>query len=265
MEASEKQAEVGPAGRVPLLSARGLELTYPDGTQALRGVDFSISAGEVVAVIGRSGAGKSTLLRCLNALLKPTAGQVLLRGENVNSSSASQRAVRRQVAMIFQHFGLVPRVSALTNVLIGRGGQVPLWRGLLGCFTPAERQLALRALERTEILSQWKKRGNELSGGQQQRVAIARALCQQPLAVLADEPVSSLDPATARIVLDYCVRICREEGIALVMNLHSVSLARAYAQRVVAMKDGLILFDGPASACSDELLRSVYGEEYADM
>ncbi|MCC7476813.1 phosphonate ABC transporter ATP-binding protein [bacterium] len=249
----------------PLLAARGLTLTYPDGTQALRGLDFTLRPGEIVAVIGRSGAGKSTLLRCLNALLRPSGGVVELHGQDLNRSAASRRAAARQVAMIFQHFGLVPRVSALGNVLLGRCGQMPLWRGLLGIYSEQERQLALRALARTEILPQWKKRGSELSGGQQQRVAIARALCQQPLVLLADEPVSSLDPATARSVLEYCVSLCREDNIALVMNLHSVSLARAYAQRVVAMKDGLILFDGPAAGCTDELLKTVYGEEYADM
>ncbi|MCH7472959.1 phosphonate ABC transporter ATP-binding protein, partial [bacterium] len=203
----------------PVFQTRGLSLTYPDGTEALRGVDFVIHPGEVVAVIGKSGAGKSTLLRCLNGLLKPSAGEVLFRGRPVHASPSQARLVRREVGMIFQNFGLIPRLSVLTNVLIGRGGQIPAWRGFLYLFHGEERQLALRALLRVDILEQWSKRPSELSGGQQQRVAIARALCQQPAVLLADEPVSSLDPATARVVLDYAVRICREDGIAMVANL----------------------------------------------
>jgi phosphonate transport system ATP-binding protein len=248
----------------PVFETRKLCLTYPDGTQALRDVDFTIGAGEVVAVIGKSGAGKSTLLRCLNGLLTPTAGDVLFRGKAVHSSAAHARRVRRSVGMIFQSFGLVPRVSVLTNVLIGRAGQLPGWRGLLFWFTPEERQLGLRALKRVEILDQWQKRPRELSGGQQQRVAIARALCQQPAALLADEPVSSLDPATARVVLDYAVRICREEGIAMVANLHSVALAREYGDRIVAFRDGFRVFEGTPAELTDEVLREVYGEHFAD-
>lgn len=248
----------------PVFQTRNLSLTYPDGTRALSGVDFQIMPGEVVAVIGRSGAGKSTLLRCLNGLLTPTAGEVLFRGKPVHSSKAHARMVRRDVGMIFQNFGLVPRVSVLTNVLIGRAGQIPQWRGFLFHFTDEEKQLGLRALQRVEILDQWQKRPVELSGGQQQRVAIARALCQEPAVLLADEPVSSLDPATARVVLNYAVRICREEGIAMVANLHSVALAREYADRVVAFRDGKTAFEGTPAELSDARLQEVYGEHYAD-
>ncbi len=249
---------------MPVFETRSLCLTYPDGTRALTGVDFRIAAGEVVAVIGRSGAGKSTLLRCLNGLLTPTSGQVLFRGTPVHSSRAHARMVRRDVGMIFQSFGLVPRVSVLTNVLIGRSGQIPQWRGALFFFTSAEKQRGLRALSRVEILDQWQKRPRDLSGGQQQRVAIARALCQDPAVLLADEPVSSLDPATARIVLDYAVRICREEGIAMVANLHSVALAREYGDKIVAFRDGRVVFEGAPAALTEEVLQEVYGEHFAD-
>jgi phosphonate transport system ATP-binding protein len=246
------------------MQTRGLYLTYPDGTRALEDVDFQAQPGEVVAVIGRSGAGKSTLLRCLNGLLSPTKGEVLYRGKPVHSSLRHARMVRRHVGMIFQNFGLVPRVSVLTNVLIGRAGQVPSWRGFLYWFTPEEQQLGLRALERVEILDQWQKRPAELSGGQQQRVAIARALCQEPAVLLADEPVSSLDPATARVVLDYAVRICREDRIAMVANLHSVALAREYGDRIVAFKSGRVVFKGAPAELTDNVLREVYGEHFAD-
>jgi phosphonate transport system ATP-binding protein len=152
----------------------------------------------------------------------------------------------------------------LTNVLIGRAGQVPTWRGLAFYFTAEERQLALHALNRVEILEQWAKRPSELSGGQQQRVAIARALTQQPAVLLADEPVSSLDPATARVVMDYAVRICREDRIAMVANLHTVNLARIYADRVVAFDAGRVVYNGPPGGLTDSLLAAVYGEHYAD-
>jgi phosphonate transport system ATP-binding protein len=247
-----------------VFETRGLGLTYPDGTRALSDVDFAISPGEVVAVIGKSGAGKSTLLRCLNGLLTPTDGEVLFRGTPVHSSRHHARQVRRDVGMIFQNFGLVPRINVLTNVLLGRAGQVPGWRGFIYLFSDGERQLALRALRRVEILDQWQKRPSELSGGQQQRVAIARVLCQEPAVLLADEPVSSLDPATARTVLDYAVRICREEGIAMVANLHSVALAREYADRVVAFRDGRVAFEGGPQELTDGVLREVYGDNFAD-
>ena len=248
---------------------RGLTLTYQGKpgvapVTALRDVDFTLRAGEVVAVIGPSGAGKSTLLRCLNGLLTPTSGSVLFRGAAVHSSPEHARQVRTRVGMIFQHFGLVPRLDVLTNVLIGRAGQLPAERGLIYWFTDEERQLALSALERVGILDQWAKRPRELSGGQQQRVAIARALCQAPLVLLADEAVSALDPATARVVLEHAVRICREDGIAVVANLHSVGLAKAYGDRVVAFKDGALVFDGPPGELSGEVLAGVYGEHYAE-
>ena len=248
----------------PVFQTTGLGLTYPDGTRALSDVDFSISPGEVVAVIGRSGAGKSTLLRCLNGLLKPTDGSVKFKGTEVHKSSKHARQVRQDVGMIFQQFGLVPRISVLNNVLVGRAGQVPVWRGFLYLWNEAEKQLGLRSLKRVEILDQWHKRPSELSGGQQQRVAIARALCQEPDVLLADEPVSALDPATARVVLEYAVKICREDGIAMIANLHSVSLAREYGDRIVAFRDGRIFFEGTPAELTDEVLSDVYGEHYAD-
>jgi phosphonate transport system ATP-binding protein len=268
-------ATAAPAPRVPepagvvLFTTKGLGLTFPGKpgvapVAALHDVDFTLRAGEVVAVIGPSGAGKSTLLRCLNGLLTPTTGSVLFRGEEVHSSPEHARRVRSSVGMIFQHFGLVPRLNVLTNVLLGRAGQLPVARGAVYWFTEAERQTALAALERVGILDQWAKRPRELSGGQQQRVAIARALCQQPLVLLADEPVSALDPATARVVLDHAVRICREDGIAMVANLHSVALAKAYADRVVAFKGGMQVFDGPPADLSESVLANVYGEHYAE-
>jgi phosphonate transport system ATP-binding protein len=268
MPAAAVKEEPNATGEV-LFEARGLTLTYPGKpgvapVTALRQVDFRLRAGEVVAVIGPSGAGKSTLLRCLNGLLVPTGGEVLFRGAPVHSSPEHARQVRTRVGMIFQHFGLVPRLSVLTNVLLGRAGTLPAARGLAFWFTDAERQAALAALDRVGILDQWAKRPRELSGGQQQRVAIARALCQAPLVLLADEAVSALDPATARVVLDHAVRICREDGIAVVANLHSVALAKAYGDRVVAFKAGELVFDGRPEELTSDALAGVYGEHYAE-
>jgi phosphonate transport system ATP-binding protein len=242
-----------------LIEVRGLFLSYPDGTRALRGVDLRVARGEVVALIGSSGAGKSTLLRCINGLLRPTAGRVIYKGDSVHSSPGHSRLVRREMGMIFQQFGLIPRLSALTNVLVGRAGQLPALRALAYRFSDAERQLALGALQRVGILEQWAKRPRELSGGQQQRVAIARALCQQPDVLLADEPVSSLDPTTARSVLDHAVRICREEGIAMVANLHDVAMARTYGDRIIGLKDGVVVFDGRPSELGEDALLLIYG------
>jgi phosphonate transport system ATP-binding protein len=247
-----------------LLRATGLALTYPGGTRALAGVDFTLREGEAVAVIGKSGAGKSTLLRCLNGLLRPTAGRVEYRGGDIFASQPNLLRARREMGMVFQHFGLIPRLSILTNVAAGRLGSIPAWRGAAFAFSRAEREAARTALSRTGILDQERKRPAQLSGGQQQRVAIARALCQGARLLLADEPVSSLDPATARLVLDHMARICREDGIALVLNLHTVRLAKAYASRIVALRDGRVVYDGPSGGVDERVLEQVYGEYYAD-
>jgi phosphonate transport system ATP-binding protein len=221
-------------------------------------VDFSVTAGEVIALIGPSGAGKSTLLRCIGGQLKPTNGAVQFESTDVYANETQSRRVRRRCAMVFQNFGLVPRLSALTNVLIGGAGRIPAVRGAFYYFTDGERQDALRALERVGLLEQWARRPAQLSGGQQQRVAIARALFQEPAVLLADEPVSSLDPATARSVMDHAVRLCRADGIAMVVNLHDVSLARAYADRVVALRDGHVVYVGDPASLSADVLAEVY-------
>jgi phosphonate transport system ATP-binding protein len=221
-------------------------------------VDFRVARGEVVALIGPSGAGKSTLLRCIGGQMKPTAGEVQFEGEAVYSSEGHARHVRRRCAMVFQSFGLVPRLSALTNVLIGCAGRIPVYRGAFFYFTEREKQSALHALRRVGLLEQWSRRPTQMSGGQQQRVAIARALFQEPEVLLADEPVSSLDPATARGVMEHAVQLCRADGIAMVVNLHDVNLARAYADRVVALRDGRVVYEGDADGLSGEVLAAVY-------
>jgi phosphonate transport system ATP-binding protein len=250
----------------PLLSVRNLSKIYSNGTQALRNVSFDVYHGEFVILIGLSGSGKSTLLRCLNRLIEPTSGEVIFLGEHVeNASPASLRVVRRQIAMIFQHFNLVPRLSVLANVLTGQLGFTQTWRSLLGLFTRADQLLALEALKLVGIEDKAQMRADQLSGGQQQRVAIARAIHQKPKLLLADEPVASLDPSTSHSVMDYLKRANQELGITIVCNLHFLSLVREYGTRVIALKNGEIVFQGQPSEINEEWFRKIYGEEARDV
>jgi len=220
--------------------------TYPNGVQALKGVNLSIEKGEFVAILGLSGAGKSTLLRLINQLIDTTEGEVVVNGVAVNKATGKTlRNVRRQIGMIFQGFNIVKRMSVLSNVLSGRVAYNPTWRAVLGLFPEEDKQIAYRALKRVDILEKVHTRASELSGGQQQRVAIARALAQEPLVMLADEPVASLDPVTTIQVMDYLKKINREDGITTVANLHHVDLALKYATRVVGIRAGIIVYDKP--------------------
>lgn len=220
--------------------------TYPNGVQALKGVNLFIEKGEFVAILGLSGAGKSTLLRLINQLIDTTEGEVVVNGVAVNRATGKTlRNVRRQIGMIFQGFNIVKRMSVLSNVLSGRVAYNPTWRSVLGLFPEEDKQIAYRALKRVDILEKVHNRASELSGGQQQRVAIARALAQEPLVMLADEPVASLDPVTTIQVMDYLKKINREDGITTVANLHHVDLALKYATRVVGIRAGIIVYDKP--------------------
>lgn len=218
--------------------------TYPNGVQALKGVNLSIEKGELVAILGLSGAGKSTLLRLINQLIDTTEGEVTVNRVAVNRATGKTlRNVRRQIGMIFQGFNIVKRMSVLSNVLSGRVAYNPTWRTVLGLFPEEDKQIAYRALKRVDILEKVHTRASELSGGQQQRVAIARALAQEPLVMLADEPVASLDPVTTIQVMNYLKKINREDGITTVANLHHVDLALKYATRVVGIRAGTIVYD----------------------
>ncbi len=238
--------------------------TFPDGTTALRGVDLSVGPGEVVAIIGPSGAGKSTLLRVINGLVIPSSGEVEVLGERPRGERAWRR-VRRRIGMVFQSFNLIPHTSVLMNVLAGALGRIPTWRSLIVAFTREEREGAMAALERVGLGDKAHKRVEELSGGERQRVALARVLMQEPEMVLADEPVSNLDPVIARSVLDHLVRICREQGITTVMNLHAVDLARSYAGRIVGLRDGRVVFEGSPAELGQAELREIYGESYREV
>ncbi|MBU3680139.1 MAG: phosphonate ABC transporter ATP-binding protein [Candidatus Kapabacteria bacterium] len=247
---------------MPLLSVKNLSHTYPNGYQALHDVSFEVEAGEFLVIIGLSGSGKSTLLRCLNRLVEPTEGTILVNGQDVTHvSDASLRSHRSGIGMIFQHFNLIPRHTVLSNVLYGALGTTSTMSSITGRFTDQQRQRALSALEVVGIRDKVENRADALSGGQQQRVAIARALMQQPQLLLADEPVASLDPATSHSVMDYLERINKDLGTTVICNLHFLSLVRRYATRVIALKGGHLVFNGKPEDISDEWFRTIYGEE----
>jgi phosphonate transport system ATP-binding protein len=227
---------------------------------ALERIDLAFAPGVFTVLLGPSGAGKSTLLRCLNGLAKPSAGQVL--GQDGTPIQHRLRAHRRQTGMVFQQHQLIGRLSALDNVLIGLLGQRRPWAALLPA-PRAERMRALDALERVGLLDRALARADALSGGQQQRVGIARALVQRPRLMLADEPVASLDPVTAERVLDLLARICREDGITAIVSLHQVEFARRFADRIVALATGAVVFDGPPTALAEADITRIYGAAHS--
>jgi len=234
--------------------------TYPNGVQALRKVNLEINKGEFVAIIGLSGAGKSTLLRSINKMIPITSGQLFLDNTEISSiKGRALRRLRRSIGMIFQSFNLVKRMSVYNNVLTGRVAYRSTLRTLFGFFPREDKMLALESLDTMGILDKAFIRADQLSGGQQQRVALARALTQQPRLILADEPVASLDPITTVQVMDDFARINRDFGITIVANMHHVDLALKYANRIIGIKEGSIVFDGGSSQITDDILVNIYG------
>ncbi|WP_108660343.1 phosphonate ABC transporter ATP-binding protein [Acuticoccus kandeliae] len=232
---------------------------------ALKGVSLSIGEGEMVALIGASGSGKSTLIRHIAGLEcgDTDSGPAKIFGATMQSGgrlAADARALRRNVGVIFQQFNLVGRLPVIVNVLIGLLGRIPAWRGTLGLWTGAEKALARQALSRVGVGELAWQRASTLSGGQQQRAAIARALVQRARLLLADEPIASLDPASARRVMDTLATVSREDGITVLVSLHQVEYARLYCPRTIAMRDGEIVFDGPSAALTTAFLTELYGE-----
>lgn len=233
-----------------------------DDTTAVDNVSLGIEPGQFVGVIGRSGAGKSTMLRLINRLIDPTSGSISFEGVEVTALRGKDlRAWRRDCAMIFQQFNLVERLDVLTNVLIGRLAEHSFLSSMAMRFTDAERAMAIEALDRLDLVPQALQRAGTLSGGQQQRVAIAKALVQQPKIMLADEPIASLDPANATLVMDGLKEINTEDGITVLVNLHTLDTARAYCDRIIAMRQGRVFFDGSAAQLTDDVVRDIYGLE----
>ncbi len=245
-----------------MLALKGLTKRYATGDLALDGVDLEVPAGQVLALIGPSGAGKSTLIRCINRLVEPTSGTVLLDGEDLTRLRGSKlRLARRQIGMIFQSYALVERLSVMENVLSGRLGYLGFWRSLLRKFASADIKRACELLDRVGLLAMLDKRGDALSGGQKQRVGIARALMQQPKLLLVDEPTASLDPKTSRQIMRLIVELCREQNLAVIINIHDVALAQQFVDRVVGLAAGKVVFDGKPDGLSEETLTLIYGEE----
>jgi len=254
---------MAPAGRSvePSLSIRGLSKTYAGGVQALNNVNINVTPGEFLVILGPSGAGKSTLLRCVNRLVEPSAGQIFHNGAEITGRRRDLRAIRRQFGMVFQQFNLVKRLSVLTNVLTGRLAYRSVWRSLAYSFPEADKRIAIECLARVNMDHKAFQRADTLSGGEQQRVAIARALAQQPKLILADEPVASLDPKIARQVLGYLREAAQELGITVLCNLHQVEYAREFAERVIGMSRGSVVFEGSSSQLTDEILHRIYYRE----
>jgi phosphonate transport system ATP-binding protein len=243
------------------LSFSNLTRVFGD-TRAVDAVTLDIAPGEFVGIIGRSGAGKSTLLRLVNRLIDPTSGRVTFGDTDVTAlHGRALREWRRDCAMIFQQFNLVERLDVLTNVLVGRLAGRGFISSMAMQFSDAERTMAIEALARLDLVPQALQRSGTLSGGQQQRVAIARALVQQPKIMLADEPIASLDPGNATRVMEALRRINREDGLTVLVNLHTLDTAREYCSRIVAMRSGRVMFDGTARQLTDDVVRDIYGSE----
>ncbi len=249
-----------------MLEIQHLHKVYPSGTRALTDVSFTVNDGEFLVVIGLSGSGKSTLLRCINRLIEPTEGQIIWDGVDITAARAGEmRRIRRRIGMVFQQFNLVKRSSVFTNVLAGRLGYANLWLSLLGVWPAADRARAQRALERVGIADKAHARADALSGGQQQRVGIARALMQEPRLILADEPVASLDPVLSHSILHYLEQLNHEEKITVICSLHFLDLVHRYATRVVALKDGRVVFTGLPQEIDRARFKEIYGEEAVEV
>ncbi|MEP2533643.1 phosphonate ABC transporter ATP-binding protein [Shimia sp.] len=245
-----------------MLRLEKLVKTYKTGDQALKAVDLQVPEGQVLALIGPSGAGKSTLIRCINRLVEPTSGNVHLGDvELTGLSSGNLRRERRRIGMIFQEYALVERLSVMENVLSGRLGYVGFWRSFLRRFPQSDVDEAFRLLDRVGLAHMADKRADELSGGQRQRVGICRALIQNPALLLVDEPTASLDPKTSRQIMRLICELCKERGLAAIINIHDVALARMFVQRVIGLRFGVIEFDGPPESLTPEVLTTIYGEE----
>lgn len=245
----------------PMIVFDHVSKVYPNGTVGLKDVNLTIQDGEFVAIIGRSGAGKSTLLRSVNRMHDVTDGTLTVEGVNVSSLKGKElRRFRRGIGMVFQSFNLVSRTTVIRNVLAARVPEMPFWRVLLGAFRKEDKITALESLDKVGILDKAYIRADQLSGGQQQRVALARTLAQNPKIILADEPVAALDPVTAKQVMEDFVRINKEMGISILLNIHHVELAIEYADRIIGIHAGQIVYDGPSKEVNQDVLDAIYKE-----
>ena len=244
------------------LVIRGLAKEYVPGKPVLRGIDLAIASEGITAIIGPSGTGKSTLIRCINRLVEPTAGEILLHGQDLAKlRGKALRLARRRIGMVFQEYNLVERLTVMENVLSGRLGYVPLWRAWLRKYPEADIARAFELLDAVGLPDHATRRADALSGGQRQRVGIARALMQGPELLLADEPTSSLDPKTAVEVMELLARLTAAAGVPVIVNIHNVDLARRFASRIIGMSGGVVVFDGPPGDLRPSHLQQIYGGE----
>ncbi|WP_299196845.1 phosphonate ABC transporter ATP-binding protein [uncultured Tateyamaria sp.] len=245
-----------------MLRLQKLTKTYKTGDQALKAIDLDVPKGQVLALIGPSGAGKSTMIRCVNRLVEPSSGAVLLEDVDLTKLGAGAlRKARREMGMIFQEYALVERLTVMENVLSGRLGYVGFWRSFLRRYPQSDVDEAFRLLDRVGLLNMADKRADELSGGQRQRVGICRALIQNPKLLLVDEPTASLDPKTSRQIMRLITELCRERGLAAIINIHDVALAQMFVPRVVGLRLGEIVYDGVPNGLTPDKLTEIYGEE----
>jgi phosphonate transport system ATP-binding protein len=275
---SEGAQQQGGSHLSTAIEVSGVSKSFQIGARVLKDVSLSIAPGEMVALIGASGSGKSTLIRAISGLVavdKPgrkqngtAAGRIRIFGETMQEEGrigGSASRLRARVGVVFQQFNLVPRLSVLTNVCLGLLGQIPRWRGTFARFSSAEQKRAMRALARVGIAEHALKRGSQLSGGQQQRAAIARTLVQGASMLIADEPIASLDPSSARRVMDVLAELNRQDKITVLVSLHQVEYALAYCPRTIALRDGRVVYDGPSSALTPPFLSELYGAESEEL
>lgn len=245
-----------------MLELRQLEKRYATGDLALKNVSLGVASGEVLGLIGPSGAGKSTLIRCVNRLVQASAGTIELEGQDLSALGATGlRLARRQIGMIFQEYALVERLTVMENLLSGRLGYTGFWTSWFRRFEGPDIAQAFELLERVGLGGMANKRADALSGGQRQRVGIARALMQSPKLLLVDEPTASLDPKTSRQIMRLILELCQERGLAAIVNIHDVVLATEFLPRIVGLRAGSVVFDGPASAVDKAVLTRIYGDE----
>jgi phosphonate transport system ATP-binding protein len=245
-----------------VLIIEGLSKRYKTGDLALKRVSIRMEPGDIIGLIGPSGAGKSTLIRCVNRLVEPSEGTIRLGDLTLTGLSRTElRRARRRIGMIFQEYALVERLSVMENVLSGRLGYVGFWASWFRRFPQADIDRAFALLDRVGLMAHVDKRADALSGGQRQRVGIARALAQDPELLLVDEPTASLDPKTSRQVMRLLTELCRERGLAAIVNIHDVALAQMFLPRIVGLRAGEVVYDGPAAGLTPEVLTLIYGEE----
>lgn len=243
----------------PLLEIKNLSKSYDQKNYALKEINLTVNKGEFIVVIGPSGAGKSTFIRTINRMIDPSAGEVIF--ENTHLETAKHKTLRHErakIGMIFQHYNLIGRTNVIRNVLHGRLGQISFFKSLLGLYSEADKQEAVALLTKVGLKDQMYQRANELSGGQMQRVGICRAMMQHPDLILADEPIASLDPNSAKIVMEQLKEITEERKITCIVNLHQVDFAKKYATRIIGIKEGRIVFDGKPADLKEELISEIY-------